>query len=229
MPEGKKKGNEMKHCSKCKLDVRTNSDLCPLCQNKLTEEDDSVLYPTIPTIYKKFELFFKIWIMASIAVGIACIAINLIIPETGTWWHYAVFGIFCIWVSVFHIIKRRRNVPKAIMNQVFITAVLCIIWDLWTGWYGWSIDFVLPIMFTVAMLGLFIVARVLKMKEKDYLLYLFMVIAFSIITVVFYVLDITNIVIPSIICFSSGIISLAAMIIFDSKNMKEELEKRFHL
>jgi len=79
------------------------------------------------------------------------------------------------------------------------------------------------------MVGLFIVARVLKMKEKDYLLYLFMVIAFCIITVIFYAADMTNIVIPSIICFSGGILSLTALIVFDGKNMKNEFEKRFHV
>ena len=219
----------MKHCSKCKLDVRTETDVCPLCQNKLSGEGGEAQYPKIPTIYKKFEMFFKIWIMASVGVAVACISVNLIVDNWGIWWHYAVFGIFCIWVSIFHIIKRRRNVPKAIMNQVLITAVLTIVWDLWTGWHGWSIDFVLPIMFTVAMIGMFVVVRSLRLKKKDYLLYLFMIIAFSIITLLFYALDLTNAVIPSVICFSSGILFFSALIIFDGNNMKEEFEKRFHL
>lgn len=167
--------------------------------------------------------------MASICVAVVCIAVNLIVHEWGIWWHYALFGIFCIWVSIFHIIKRRRNVPKAIMNQVLIAAILCIIWDVWTGWRGWSVDFVIPIMFTVAMIGLFVVAQVLKLKKRDYLLYLFMVIFFCIVTVLFYALDLTTIVIPSVICFSGGILFLSALIIFDGKNMKEEFEKRFHL
>jgi hypothetical protein len=219
----------MKYCSKCKLDVRTASDKCPLCQNKLTGTEEKTPYPIIPTIYKRFELFFKILIMSSIGLSVICIAVNLIIQQFGWWWQYAVFGVFCVWVSIFHIIKRRNNIPKAIMNQVLITAIFCIIWDIWTGWKGWSIDFVLPILFTAAMIGLFIVARVLKMKKRDYLLYLFMVIAFCIITVIFYATNLTNIVIPSVICFSGGILSLAALIIFEGKNMKEEFEKRFHL
>ena len=219
----------MKHCSKCKLDVRTEAEVCPLCQNKLSGEYNASQYPKIPTIYKQFEMFFKIWIMASVGVAVACIAVNLIVDNLGIWWHYAVFGIFCIWVSIFHIIKRRKNVPKAIMNQVLITAVLTIIWDLWTGWHGWSIDFVLPIMFTVAMIGMFVVVRSLRLKKKDYLLYLFMIIAFSIITLLFYALNLTQAVIPSVICFSSGILFFAALIIFDGNNMKEEFKKRFHL
>jgi len=123
----------MKYCSKCKLDVRTASDLCPLCQNKLTGESETAAYPNIPTIYKRFELFFKILFMSSLGLAVISIAVNLILQAFGWWWHYAVFGIFCVWVSIFHIIKRRHNIPKAIMNQVLITAIFCIIWDIWTG------------------------------------------------------------------------------------------------
>ncbi|MBQ6809250.1 MAG: hypothetical protein IJP09_00910 [Clostridia bacterium] len=219
----------MKHCSKCKLDVRTNSEVCPLCQNKLTGENEEAMYPTIPTIYKKFELFFKIFFMASIGLAVVCVATNLMFSPSNAWWPFAVFGIFCIWLSVFHIIKRRKNIPKTILTQAVISAVLCVIWDFWTGWHGWSIDFVLPIIFTVAMIGLFIVARCLKLKEQEYIMHFTTIVVFCIITVIFYALDITNIVIPSIICFSSGIITLAALIIFDGKSMKEELRKRFHL
>lgn len=219
----------MKYCSKCKLNVDTDISICPLCQNKLTGEAENSSYPKIPTIFKKFELFFKLWLMVSIFIAVTCISVNLIVQDFGIWWHYVLFGLFCIWVSMFHIIKRRKNIPNAIMNQVLITAILCIIWDIWTGWRGWSLDYVLPIMFTIAMIGLSAIARILKLKKKDYLLYLFMIISFCIITLIFYISGLIRIVIPSIICFSVGILSLSALLIFDGKNMKTEFEKRFHL
>lgn len=219
----------MKYCSKCRLSVRTTSEYCPLCQSRLTGEGGDGLYPYIPTIYKQFELFFKILIVSSIGAAVACVAANLIFPQTGIWSLFAVFGIFCVWVSVTLIIKKRRNIPRTIVNQVFLTALFCIIWDAVTGWRGWSVDYVLPIIFSASMIGLFIVARVLKMKAGDYLFYLILVTFFCIITLVFYITGITGAVIPSIICFSGGIATLASLVIFEGRNMKHELERRFHL
>lgn len=43
----------MKHCDKCKIDVRGEFERCPLCQNKLTGESTPYEFPKVQSFYEK--------------------------------------------------------------------------------------------------------------------------------------------------------------------------------
>ena len=49
----------MKHCDKCKIDVRGEFERCPLCQNKLTGESTPYEFPKVQSFYEKYEKIFK--------------------------------------------------------------------------------------------------------------------------------------------------------------------------
>ena len=50
----------MKHCDKCKIDVRGEFERCPLCQNKLTGESTPYEFPKVQSFYEKYEKIFKL-------------------------------------------------------------------------------------------------------------------------------------------------------------------------
>lgn len=219
----------MKHCPNCNLDVRTSEKLCPLCQCELSGTDEREVFPSIPSYYKKFALFFKIFNLSSIAAAIVAIMLNFMLPSDGFWSLFVVVGIFCTWVFVVFSIKRRYNVIRTVTYCGILGIIFSFVWDYMTVWHGWSVAYVLPIMPTASMIACFVVALCLKIAVGDYIMYLLLsgVIGLApIVSLLFFEIDPT---LPSYICVTISAISLFAILIFLGKNLLNELQKRLHV
>ena len=219
----------MRTCKKCGVNVRGAETVCPLCQHRLSGESGEAVYPQIPTIYRQHELFFKCLILSSVAAGVICTAVNLLLPAGGVWSVFVVLGILCFWVSLAYAVRKKDNIPKNITVQVFLVSVLSFGWDLMTGWHGWSLDFVIPIACGAAMLSLFIIAKVMKLPPEEYIIYFMVDILFGVVPLVFYLTGLIRVAVPSVICISLSFLSLSALIIFEGKEMLRELVRRFHV
>ena len=219
----------MRTCRKCGVSVRGKETVCPLCQHKLSGEPEANVYPDIPTVYGQHELFFKCLILCSIAAGVVCVAVNLLLPAGGFWSVFAVLGILCFWMSLAYAVRKKDNIPKNITVQVFLISILSFVWDRLTGWHGWSLDFVIPIACGTAMLSLFIIAKVMKLPPEDYIVYFMVDILFGVVPLVFYLTRLIRIAVPSIVCISLSILSLSVLAVFEGKEMLRELTRRFHV
>ena len=163
------------------------------------------------------------------AASVISLAVNYLLP-TQIWWSlFVVFGIACVWISLSLAIKKRRNLPKNILWQVFLAAVLSLLWDLATGWHRWSLDYFLPILFTLAIVSMWVTARILNLRAGDYLVYLCIDILFAILPAVCIFAGALRVLLPSIICVVGSILSLAALLIFEGENMRRELRRKLHL
>ncbi len=105
---------------------------------------------------------------------------------------------------------------------------MAYLWDLFTGFHGWSLNYVLPILCTCAMVAMSVIAKIRKLDIESYLLYLIMDCVFGILSFTLLVIGKTSVVIPSAICFASTIIFLAALLFFEGKTLFAELQRRFH-
>ena len=219
----------MRFCDKCKVNIRGTATFCPLCQSELTGEMDAPVYPRIKTLYQRLGLFFKLLILGTVVAGVASVAVNLILPQTGYWSLLVLCGIGCFWVSFFFIIRKRHNLPKSMLYQVVLISVISILWDNLTHWRGWSLDYVIPITCVAAMVSMAVVAKVLHMPVSDYIVCIIADTIFGIVPILFYVFDMVNVVIPSIICISISVISLVTLILFEGKNIRMEIIKRLHI
>ncbi len=219
----------MKYCGKCKVTVKSGTARCPLCQNNLEGEAEAEAYPVLPTLYKQYALFFKLLILATVSAGVISVAINLILPQTGYWSLFAVLGIACFWITLAVVYRRKNNIPHIITNQVMVLSVFSVGWDYLTGWRGWSLDYVIPLTCVGAMVVLAVVAKVMHLPAGDYIAALFVDIAFGIVPIVFYLLGMINVAIPSILCIALSLISLVGLILFEGKSMRLELIKRLHM
>lgn len=221
----------MKYCDKCKVKVIGDRKVCPLCQGILPEGDgdNTEVFPKIPTMYRKYNLFFRILIFISITAGVISVAVNLMIPQSGGWAWFVVLGIACMWIMLAVAVRRRSNIPHSIVNQVFLVCVLTVLWDWLTGWRGWSLDYVVPIACGVGLLCLAIVSRVMNLDIQDYMVYLCVVCLFGAVPIVFYFMGWLKVVYPGLICVAGCIISFAGLMLFQGENMKNELKRRLHL
>ena len=182
----------------------------------------------MPTVFRQNEHFFKVLILVTIAVCVVCGAVNLLLRR-GYWSLLVALGVLCFWISLASAVRKRDNIPESITVQVFLVSALGLVWDWLTGWRGWSVDFVLPIVCSMALLSLAILAKVLKMPPGDYLVYLNVDIVFGIAPLVFYLTGLVHIALPSVICISLSILTFSALILFEGRNMREEMDRRFHI
>jgi len=221
----------MKRCEKCNITVSDPKKYCPLCKGVLTEGDGSEAetFPSIPTRYQQYSLYFRLLILISVAGGSISVMINLLLPQSGWWSAIVVLGILCVWVLLGTAIQKNSNISKSILWQSILLSVFLVGWDIFTGWYRWSVNFVLPALYIAAMLGIAIVSRVMRMKAEDYTIYLLIDTVFGLIPLIFFLTGLANV---GWLCLASVIISLlslTAVFLFSEINLWQELKKRFHL
>ena len=219
----------MKYCIKCKVHIRTDSDNCPLCQRPVNGGTGEQIYPKSGSKPKDYEEYFKRVLLITAAVAIISTAINALFPTTGFWALIVIIGLACFWAFFLLVVYKKDNISKNITFQVFYITTGCVAWDLATGWSGWSLDYVFPIVCVLAVMSMFVVAKVMKLNARDYVVFLFTDAAFGILPLVFYLLKLTNVVYPSIIGSSLSLLSLVSILIYQWRFIRLEFSKRFHL
>ena len=186
------------------------------------------IYPDIPPFYER-HMAIRIMAFISVVALVAGFVIHNIFPSEVNWPMYEVLGLISMWVSLIVVLRKRHNIPKNIMWLVLIVSVLSVIWDWRTGSKGWSLDFVTPIVSASAMIVMYVTAKIMNLSVGDYVAYFLLAALFGIIPVIFILLDLINVIYPSVICVAVSIIFLSAIIIFQGENIKAELSKRMHV
>lgn len=221
----------LKTCKKCAVAVSGNNEKCPLCQNMLSGDgqNDNEVFPFVPIVRYEHGLLFRLLQLCSAAIVIVAFTVNWMIPENGFWSLFVIAGVGCLWLSLTIAIRKRNNVLKNLTYQVTIVSILSVLWDIFTGWHGWSIDFVIPITFAAAMSVTTILSRILKLQTETYMIYLVLLILYGIIPAVFILTGFSQNIYPSVVCVAGSLFSFAALLIFEGRNMIEELKRRMHL
>ena len=174
-------------------------------------------------------MLFKRLLFLSAAISIITTAINALLPQRGFWAFYIIFGLGCFWIFLLIVINKRNNIPLHITYQAVFITVGCVVWDLITGWTGWSLDYVFPIVSVIAVSSMFIVAKLMNLNARDYVVCLIANGFFGILPLVFHLLNLTDVVFPSIIGSALSLLSLVSIVIFQLETIRLEFSKRFHL
>lgn len=222
----------MKFCSQCQVHVRGNRERCVLCGNTLStidhDEYQEEIFPDIPPAIES-HLALKIMIFISFTAVITSFAVRMVFPTNVNWPIYVVLGLISIWLSLIVVVRKRHNIPKTVMWQVAVVTVLSVLWDWMTGWRGWSLDYFVPIIYVAAEMVMYTTAKIMKLSIRDYVLYAFFGCLFGFIPVLFILFHWVDTPYPSIICTTISIIFLAAILIFQWDDIKNEFNKRMHI
>lgn len=217
----------MRICKKCNLKIKTDSDICPLCQNKLIGKKEENVFPIIPNIYKKYFTFFKILLFISFVTSLLCIAVDLMINK----YHFSLFvilGFVCLFIILKTAFNNKESIFKSILSQLIILSCLSILWDYFTGFHHWSFTYVIPILCIICSINLAILSIMLKDYLEQEIFYFICTILIGIIPLLFIVIDIPN-KIPSVISVLFNLICFITLLIFKFKDVKEELKRRMHI
>lgn len=217
----------MSKCHHCGVSVTGQWQHCPLwsksphCRRSFQPGSVSPAALGQPPIQRLLRglLFLSVCLTAISA------AVNFALVRSGRheqWWClFVAAGVACTWISLGTIIRKRRNLHKTILWQVALMSLFAIGWDwLLTGWTKWSINYALPILCTVAMAAMQVLARILSLRVEDYMVYLLLDLVFAVVPVLALALDWVDVVIPSLICITAGVISLAWLLIFQREALR---------
>lgn len=221
----------MKYCEKCKINYTGEDSKCPLCNNNLTDIDGKTeeIFPFVPTVAHQFSMLFKLLLFAGIAGDIICVILNILLPHNSFWSLFVLGGTACFWLLFGIVLKKRNNIPKTILYQVIVISILAVIWDKLTGWHGWSLDYVVPSVFTSAIIAIAVIAVTLKIYSEDIVFYIFLNGFLGIVPVLFVIFGWVHIRYISLICVAVSLICISGLFIFEWNTIKSELTKRFHL
>ena len=218
----------MMYCRKCKVQIHGIKKCCPLCRREVNGEPDIDVFPDVKQ--EKFSRHFAIKLLSFIAIVIIALAftINLIFFHE-VWWAIIVAAATgCLWISATTAIIQRKHIFMAITWQLIFISGALVLWDLCIGWKRWSLDYVIPCACIISMLSMVILSKIMKLPPEEHLFYLVLDAIYGIVPVIFIFTGSLNTIYPSAICVCSSIISIAAIIIFEGKKIKEQLSKRFH-
>jgi hypothetical protein len=205
------------------------NNYCPLCQGKISGEDTPPFFPTVPTIYEKYKLFFQILALSGIAIAIIAVTVNLILPQTGNWSLLVLLGIGCLWLSVGVSARNLHHVTLVIVNQSILGSLFFVLWDFVVGWKGWSIDYAVPILLMVSLLTMQILIKARGIKTEDYMVCTSFHAFVGLVPLVLFLTGALNQVIPTLICIALSALLLAGMLIFRWGELLEEYHKRFRI
>lgn len=221
----------MLRCEHCKVDLPGSPTRCPLCQNRPvgTPDGSPAPFPVI-TPAKPVSRLLLTWLaFGSVCAAAICATINLILPSGGWWSLFVAAGLASLWVDFAIFIKKRDNLPKSMIWQAALISIIALLWDLLTGWHRWSIDYVLPILSSSAMLAMIIYAKVRRLEIQDYLFYLVIACVLGLVSFIMLLAGAVRVVIPSAVTFGISVIFLAFLLFFEGKALLEEIQRRFHL
>lgn len=221
----------MKYCSKCKTHITGSLTYCPLCQSELVVVDETVeeLYPSAYENDITNHMILKIFAFISVVVSILSVFINIIVPAR-IWWSLIVVATFvCLWISLLIAISKHKNILKYLLHQSIVISLFSIFLDYSTGRHGWAITFVIPVIFTLAMIVMYMLSKILHLQAGEYMIYLLLDALFGIIPIIFLVTDSVKYTIPSFICIMVSLSSVTALIIFEGQTMFSELKRRLHI
>lgn len=221
----------MLYCSYCKVHIHGETNQCPLCQNLIVPDKDAAShdkFPRIPLTYER-HLAIRIMLFFSVAALVVSFVVHYLFPSPVNWPLWILLGLASMWFSLIIVIRKRYHITKNIMWQVTLVSVLAMVWDWATGWSGWSLDFVLPTVYVVAMLVMYVLARIMKLSVRDYITYLLLDGVFGVIPILFILCDWVNVVYPSLVSAVVSFLFLSAILIFHGDSIKAELSKRMHV
>ena len=222
----------MKRCERCHVLVSGNPRSCPLCQGDLIgdEEPGRESFPPLAAKPHPQKGLLQLIGLVTAAAAAVCIAVNLSLPDGGWWSIFVVAGILSFWLTFWAVVKKRGNIPKAILWQVALISALALVWNWWTaGRLNWSVDFVIPLLLIGAMIAMAVIAKCMRLRIQDYILYLLLDALFGLIPLILLLCDCLRIVYPSAACVAVSIISLAALCLYEGQALKNEILRRLHL
>lgn len=218
----------MNKCPKCEMILKTNSNVCPLCHNKIDLKQKNSIYPELKT-YSNYNLLIRLSLFITICGIIFSLLINYWVNKEISWSVFVILGILSFWLTFSTGINRKHNFMRILFTEILSIMILSIIWDLLTGFHKWSLMFVLPLLCIAYTITFLIIRIFTRQTRKEYILYTYLNSLIGLIPLYFIIGNKLSVLIPSYISVSISIVALIFLFIFNQRTLEDEIERRLHI
>ena len=113
--------------------------------------------------------------------------------------------------------------------EMMTILLLSYIWDKSTGFKMWSINYCLPFLCVIYMISILIMLVFKRKFKKEFVFYAMINSIIGLVPGILIIMHKINVYWPSYISVILSIVILVFLFVFDIKQIKEELERRFHI
>lgn len=219
----------MNKCPKCEVTLKSSSNICPLCHNKIKLKEKNSIYPKVKSPYRAYSLLIRISLLATLCGVIFSLLINYWISNEISWSIFVILGIISFWLTFSTGMNRRHGFMRILFAEILAIIILSILWDLSTGFHKWSLTYCLPFL-CIAYTITFLIIRIFTQNtRKEYILYTYLNSLIGIIPLYFILKNNLNTLWPSYISVCTSIFALIFLFIFNHHALETEIERRLHI
>lgn len=227
----------MKRCKHCKMNVNSERVTCPLCYNSLIEDNETKmefkLYPHRPNTKQKLNLFYKVVVFICILTTLITALINALTYDdvTGCWCLYAILSCAYVYYLIRGTILTHTNVIRRIWRQLLTVSLVLFAFDILSSEVRWSLGIVIPMLCGATNIAITITNLANHKHFRSGFVSVLLALLLGVIPLIVYIFKVDMVVYlwGPIVSASISLAIFLGMIIFASKPMKEEFNKRLHV
>lgn len=219
----------MQRCLKCKVDIASDTNICPLCKTPIEKGTTDDVFPRLEYNYKHHSLLLNILKVCSLVAVVLCLFINFTISRSVSWAWFVIAGVFSFWLTLVTALRGRKHFMKMLFAEMLLIIVVSILWDYFTGFNFWSINYCLPFLCSIYTIAIMIMRIFRQNLAKDFIFYATINSMIGLVPGILLILNKVTVLWPSYISVIISIIVLVFLTVFNKKQVKNELERRFHI
>jgi len=217
----------MTKCSKCNVELNTVSDICPLCNSEIKNNNDSI-YPVVKNNLTKTLLMKKIFFINCL-VCIIILLINYFCTPNIKWSIFVVIQLIGMYFIFCKVLRGRNKILRLLFMLNFIICIISIFWDYYVGFSGWSINYVLPSLCICYGVFMIILRFVKYFAFRENTSYIYLNVCIEFVPIILVMLDKVSFPLLAIISFVMGVLNILILLIFDGSSFKEDIRKKLHI
>ncbi|GAB6107300.1 DUF6320 domain-containing protein [Fusibacter bizertensis] len=223
----------MNRCNQCKVYVKDNHAVCPLCQSVLekseTDEATENLYPNVKVIAKRIDLMIRIYAFSAIVVETLLAYFNYRTYEHSYWSVLVGVVLFYVFMALKITFKEGYEYRTKSILMIILAVICVVLIDALTGFRGWSLNYVLPSAIILLNTGIIVAMFVNIRNWQSYMMIELFTIFWSILPFILNKLDLLTNLILSQVATAYSIFLFLGTIIIGGKRASNELKRRFHV
>ena len=224
----------MRRCPYCKVDIAGDLYKCPLCQSKLmgAEEQQEPCYPKLET-QKKRSFLYKLQLLlvwAALIVGLGLdFTVGLRLPGYPNlhWSLLLAMWLVAIEFGIIRQFKPGTGSAGKVSVLVLITVAAWCVTAYFFGLMQVTFELVVPSVLAATIIANFVLALI--DKHGNNMAYLLSGLFLGVVPgmILFFIMD--SMPLAWAVCLMISIIIFAGAVIFRGKDVKAELQRRFHV
>ena len=178
---------------------------------------------------KKTDFIIKIAILISFFVGIGLVIINRFTTPNIKWAGYCNAGIIYVWITVIYALNKNVNIASHLFIQMLALSALCVYFDIRLGFEAWSINLAIPMIVIIINIIMLILSIASYNNFMRYAFFQLLIVIVSLVPIFLVYENMVNDKTLSIVASSISGVNLLFSLIFHSKDIKEEIIRKFHM